>query len=147
MREITKKHYNLIEYLHPRIYYPNGTFREIIIGIDGSDGAGKTTLASFISWQFSIRLINLDLFLEPLEDEDEGYIKHNLEQLGVLINYPQNRPVIIEGVFLLEVLEAFDIDPNVLIYISGAERVGELAGLKKYRSKYNPKKKAGFVWK
>lgn len=145
MKEITKKHGKLIEYLHPKVYYPNGEVRRIIIGIDGSNGAGKSTLSSFISWQFTIPVVHLDLFL--FLSEDDYYSSLNIEHLGDLINHQHNRPIIIEGIFLLEVLETFNIEPDILIYASGYEGAGEVEGLKKYRNKYNPKKKAGFVWK
>jgi uridine kinase len=85
-----------------------------IIGIDGVDGAGKTTIAKRIG-KYSYHRISLDNYLRKKKD---GYFKFlNIENLKKDINNLKNEPVIIEGVLLLKVLEAANINLNYFIYV------------------------------
>ncbi len=75
------------------------TRRPLLIAIDGPDGVGKSSLASWLAWQLEMPSLNLDLYLvrdsKPLQwrtDDLERAIHSRLDL---------SRPVIIEGVLLL----------------------------------------------
>src|SRR5260221_11403008 len=42
--------------------FPNDR-RPLLIGVDGLDGAGKSSLAAWLSWQLEMPTINLDLYI------------------------------------------------------------------------------------
>lgn len=83
------------------------------VGIDGIDGAGKSTLASELSSELGFPHISLDSFLER---EQGGYVEH--------IDYPKLRAAlealqgfVVEGVCLRQVLGRIQVQPEVYIYI------------------------------
>jgi hypothetical protein len=108
----------------------------LLIAVDGPCGVGKSTLASWLCWQ-----------LERTDD------------LQRLINarIDNGRPVIVEGVLLLDVLAQIDRSPDFLIYIRGEsadpnedEDIAALAPnlhrvLREYGSRQQPEKRAQFV--
>lgn len=83
------------------------------IGIDGIDGAGKSTLAREISGALGLPCISLDSFLKKKMD---GYVEH--------IDYPKLKATleklegyVVEGVCLHQVLGRIQLAPSVSIYI------------------------------
>jgi hypothetical protein len=83
------------------------------IGVDGIDGAGKSTLAGEISQALGLPCISLDSFLERKKD---GYVKH--------IDYPKLKATleklegyVVEGVCLHQVLQLIHLAPSANIYI------------------------------
>lgn len=83
------------------------------IGIDGIDGAGKSTLAREISEALGLPCISLDSFLEKKMD---GYVEH--------IDYPKLKAAleklegyVVEGVCLRQVLGRIQLVPSASIYI------------------------------
>jgi hypothetical protein len=89
----------------------------LLIGIDGANGCGKSSTASWLAWQC---LIDLRIRQEK-------------------------RPVIVEGILLLEALATVDRKPDVLVFVdgepSGSSLVGRILG---YWSQYQPREKADF---
>ena len=74
----------------------------LLIGIDGADGMGKSSLASWLAWQLGMPTVHLDFYLihnsEPL-----AWMVHEIDRLiGHRID--GERPMIIEGTFLLDVM-------------------------------------------
>ena len=88
--------------LRRRLEEKIGNRRAFVIGIDGPDGAGKSTLARYLSWQLEVAAIELDLFSIP----DQGKIVHDTAMLSQILSkrLKQERVTIVEGVRLLEVL-------------------------------------------
>jgi hypothetical protein len=41
--------------------------KPLVIGIDGREGTGKTSLSNWLAWQLGMPVIHLDLFLEASE--------------------------------------------------------------------------------
>jgi hypothetical protein len=83
------------------------------IGIDGIDGAGKSTLAQEISEALGFPCINLDSFLQ---EKMGGYVDH--------IDYPRLQAeldkldkYVVEGVCLHQVLGRIELGPSASIYI------------------------------
>lgn len=98
----------LQEFCHP--------WRRLTIGIDGSPGAGKSTLARYLAWQLGIPALETD-FWRATGDEP------SFEQLRKLISCwhetgEMGRPVIVEGIKLLEVFERIGITPDFLVFVT-----------------------------
>lgn len=85
-----------------------------LIGIDGTHGVGKSTLARQITSELCYNHINLDDYLE----KNRGYfVKHIQYDLVRIKIENTTAPTIIEGVCLLAVLEQLKMTPDLLIYI------------------------------
>ena len=89
------------------------------IGIDGFTGCGKSTLAMDLSTSLDFDLLSIDDYL----DQNQGkYLDHlRLEDLQKVYE-SQFGGCIIEGVCLLQVLEAAQLGIDVLIYIKRMHR-------------------------
>lgn len=91
--------------------------RPHIVGIDGEDGAGKTTtIAPLIQELLGGTVLSLDNYLEK---DCGGYIGHlHYDTLGQdlldLVKKPEL--IIIEGVMLLDVLEKMEVNQDYLVY-------------------------------
>lgn len=141
--EILQKHRHLLDTLKP-IIYPR---RKLTIGIDGVDGAGKSPLARFLSWQLGMPALETDMFFQ----KGKSYPFLRFDEIGNLIYFRHflDRPVIIEGIRLLETLEHLKIKQDVLIYVinsgfEGSHRLKE--ELEAYRTKYNPQGNADYIF-
>jgi uridine kinase len=119
-----------------------------IIAINGRPGVGKTTLGRFLACRFEISLIETDLFLKGngrLEYRHCDAISHMIE---VRINR-KDRPVIVEGVAVLRLLDELERKPDFVIYIESkddeADKDGGSAWLKdlwEYEANFSPRDKA-----
>lgn len=84
-----------------------------LVAIDGRAGAGKTTLARFLAWYFNSSLVELDLFL------DEGGLVHRNEEIERIakLRLGLRRPLFVEGLLVLDVLNASHLKPDFIIYV------------------------------
>jgi len=96
-----------------------GTFQ--LIGIDGIDGAGKSTLAEKLSGLLGLNHINLDDYAEKEKGTFVDFL--DLNRLNDALNESQ-QAVIIEGICLLEVLSRIDRCADLLIYIKKMSSYG-----------------------
>lgn len=141
MLEITPKHVCLVAAARNAL---NG-WRKFLIGVDGRDGAGKSTLARFLAWQMGMPAIETDLFLA----EDE--LVRDTCRLVQLINarFDKSRPVIVEGMLLLKNLESIGLKPDYLIYVEnqsfdGSDKWQDM--FKTYEEKFKPRESADFIF-
>jgi hypothetical protein len=83
------------------------------IGIDGTHGVGKSTLARAIATRFDLPLFSLDDYLAKGQGGFLDFIDyHRLNQdLGAVDRY------IIEGVCLIEVLKRVNVTIQCLVYV------------------------------
>ena len=114
-----------------------------VIAIDGLDGAGKTTLGRFLACRYNISLIETDLFIKS-KDENFAYDEENISRI-IHKRLESVRPVIIEGIKLLELLECIRIPHDFLIYLKndnydGSDTLAET--LCSYTERYNPEQQA-----
>lgn len=89
--------------------------KPLLIGVDGREGTGKTSLSNWLAWQLGMPVIHLDLFLE--ENEVPGPIARRIGDLDHCMRARGNRPCIVEGVFLLEALNEVGRSPDFLIFV------------------------------
>jgi hypothetical protein len=85
-----------------------------LIGIDGKDGSGKTTLASQLANDLGYCHINLDCKLDKNRGNFVENIRYDLLQSELEVS---QEPIIIEGVCLLAVLKKLDMRLDKLIYV------------------------------
>jgi len=112
LREYTDTHQKLLTHLDNN--WPKNHSR--IIAIDGLDGVGKTTIAHFLAWQLGIAAISTDLFLSSRPNPKLKYRDEEIRKTLVARNELQ-RVTIIEGVFILKLLERIGYQAEYLIKI------------------------------
>lgn len=120
----------------------------VIVTIDGRDSVGKTTLGRYLAWYFNVTLIETDLFLIPARD----YLIHLDDQVNRIIERRMSmpRPVIIEGISILELMKRIHRVPDFAIYVTNPRRASSEAldrRLAQYEKDYAPSAKATIVAK
>lgn len=91
-----------------------------LVAIDGRPGAGKTTLGRFLAWRFNITHLETDLFLMRGQGR---LIRRNDEIVRIIdgrVKRADPRPIIVDGVNVLQLLEAVQRPPDFLIHVSDA---------------------------
>lgn len=108
------------------------------VSIDGVDGVGKTTLSAKIAQELCISNIELDDFVQKKQG---GYVSHiDYDRLLKKIN--TDKPVVVEGICVLQILHRIQIRPNVSIYIKVVDKYRFCNGQIKY---FPPDKSANEV--
>jgi len=91
--------------------------KPLLIAIDGPDGVGKSSLASWLAWQLGTPTVHLDLYVikgsKPLKWMGEELARI----IGARINNRQ--PIIVEGVLLLDALDQIGRSPDFLAFVRG----------------------------
>jgi uridine kinase len=93
----------------------------LLIAIDGADGCGKSSLASWLAWQLGMPTVHLDLFMtatapaEWRKDDLGRAISHRLDR---------ERPVIVEGILVLDAIEQVRRTQGFLVFVRGKGRSG-----------------------
>ena len=118
-----------------------------LIAIDGMLGAGKSTLSEALSARLTIKTVHLDHYLEHECIGFSGHLQYDALQSAL-----EHRPVIAEGVCMLEVLGRLGLRPDLFIYLDdpvGSKAldrdhplVGEVIA---YTEKFRPAEQADFV--
>jgi hypothetical protein len=85
-----------------------------IIAIDGDNGAGKTRLAQELCRDLNGTHVEIDQFLSG---NGTPYLEQ-IDKLGIVncIEYALNFPIILDGVFMLDVLDAIGKKADYLIF-------------------------------
>jgi hypothetical protein len=92
-----------------------------IIGVDGTDGVGKTTLANVLREVVGGSVVCLDEFVVNNRGRYIPHLRHRDLKTTLA---DRDRPVIIEGVCLLAALDAVSVEADVLIYIKRVASYG-----------------------
>jgi hypothetical protein len=76
--------------------------KPLLIVVDGGDGIGKSSLASWLSWQLGTPTIHLDLYVV----RDSTSLQWMTDELARIIGTRVDcgRPVIVEGIRALDAL-------------------------------------------
>lgn len=92
-----------------------------VIGVDGIDGSGKTTLANEIVHSLGLRLFSIDDFLKR---QQGSYLEHiRFSELKSLIDDVPG-PIVLEGICLLHIAEQISLDVTDYIYIKQVNEWG-----------------------
>jgi hypothetical protein len=91
--------------------------RPLLIAVDGADGVGKSSLASWLAWQLGMPAVYLDVYLI----RDSKPFKWRTDEVGRLVQnrIDGGRPIIVEGVFVLDVLDQIHRAPDFIAYVCG----------------------------
>jgi uridine kinase len=111
-----------------------------LIGIDGDDGVGKSSLASWLAWQLGAPTVHLDLYLI----RDSNPVRWRTEDLQrvVTTRVDQQGPLIIEGMMLLEALAGIGRKVDFLVYVHGPGTRSLSKMLAEYRARHQPERLA-----
>jgi hypothetical protein len=111
--------------------FPNDR-RPLLIGIDGLDGSGKSSLTSWLAWQLEMPALHLDIYMI----RDSHPLSWRFDELASAIDgaqfIPRKRPVIVEGVWLLRVLDRINRAPDCLICVEKESHDGCMEDLPSY---------------
>ena len=88
----------------------------LLIAIDGADGIGKSSLASWLAWQLGMPAIQLDLYLTSLEPVQ--WLTADLQR-AVSRRLDRECPVIVDGVLVLDALDQVGCKADFLIWVDG----------------------------
>lgn len=115
-----------------------------LVAVDGRAGSGKSTLGRFLAWHFNSTLIELDLYLV------EGGLVHRVEEIKRLIDrrLGLQRPVFVEGLLVLHILEVIERKPDHLIYVRNRKwprGLGFGPELDAYDSRYRSSENADYL--
>jgi uridine kinase len=118
----------------------------VIVTIDGREGVGKTTLGRYLAWRFNVTLIETDLFLIPAQD----YVIHLDDQINRIIErrVTRPRPVIVEGVSMLQLMKRINRAPDFSIYVANRNPLASgimERRLAAYERTFNPQALANVV--
>jgi len=92
-----------------------------VVGIDGIDGTGKSTLAASLTEELGCSHINLDDHIDKNQGKYVNHIHYTVVQ--EIINGAV-LPIIIEGVCLLAITERLQLNLDTLIYIKRISSYG-----------------------
>jgi uridine kinase len=124
---------------------PRADWRPLLVGIDGATGLGKSSTASWLAWQFGMPVVHLDFYTDLASRK----LTTGAGEVARLIEYriAAGRPIIVEGILLLEALDAIARQPDFLVYVDGEPdpdaKYSEY--ILDYRSRYDPRAKADLI--
>jgi hypothetical protein len=123
-------------------------WRKLLICIDGANGLGKSSLASWLAWQLGAVAIPLDLYVVP----DSLPLRWRTDDLQRVIEARLRvGPAVVEGVLALDALDALTRSPDFLIFVEGDSSSLRLASeIAAYNARKRPRERAdcalpGFV--
>lgn len=123
-------------------------WRRLLIGIDGRDGEGKSTTARWLAYTLGMPALETDTYL--LAGADDYTLRYDELGRSIASRLSRDRPVIVEGVFLLNTLERVGLAADILIYVKkrpAHKYSGLESRLKRYRAKYKPEQTAHYVYR
>jgi hypothetical protein len=88
-----------------------------LIAITGPVLSGKSSLGRFLAWNFNVSLIETDLLIISAEpwQHDLNQLKHMIDvRLGMC------RPVLVEGITSLRLLQAIGKNPDFVVFLQGS---------------------------
>lgn len=121
-------------------------WRRFVIAIDGVDGAGKTELARYLSWQLGMPAVETDLFLIP-----ESGLTYRQEDLAEVVHgrLRHDRPLIVEGVRILHTLRNIGVKHDYLVWVEQIGYEGSFGlrpDISGYMQSFNPRSTANSVF-
>jgi 2-phosphoglycerate kinase len=90
--------------------------RSLLIAVDGVNGVGKSSLASWLAWQLGMPAVHLDLFITSLHPIQ--WLTADLKRV-VDLRLERGRPVIVEGVLVLDALDQIRRKADFVAFVKG----------------------------
>ena len=106
----------------------------LLIAIDGADGVGKSSLASWLAWQLGMPAIQLDLYLTSLHPIQ--WLTADLKRV-VDRRLDRKRPVIVEGVLVLDALDQIGRKADFVVFVKGVGSISLAGQLVEYQGRRN----------
>ena len=121
-----------------------------IVGIDGLDSTGKSTLARYMAWRLGIACLETDLFTAAKKQDDGKWTFDTSDHMATPINKHTGpgRHIIVEGIFLRDRLALVGAAPDYSIYVEKDGHTGFEDWQKEYAeyaARIAPKAKADAV--
>jgi hypothetical protein len=104
----------------------------LLIAIDGADGLGKSSLASWLAWQLGAPAVYLDLYLI----KDSNPLQRRTDELRRILDA--------RGIMVLDALGAIGRKPDFLIHLNGEGGRLLSSRLAAYRARHQPEQRADF---
>jgi uridine kinase len=115
----------------------------LLIAIDGADGVGKSSLASWLAWQLGAPSVHMDLYL--VRDSDPlRWRTHELQRIVITRLVEHAQPLVVEGILILDALDKIGRKSDFLIYVDGEGCHSLSSRLAAYRAQYRPEQQAQF---
>jgi len=115
-------------------------WRSFLIVIDGRDGVGKSSLGRHLAWELHVPLVETDLFLAEASDNTPVYRFDDLKRV-LESRLKHDRPIMIEGIFIRQLLQQIGIKPDFVIYLKNSNCDGSItweSSFIKYDSEFPP---------
>jgi hypothetical protein len=93
----------------------------------------KSSLASWVSWQFGVPTVHLDLYTSP--GEPLGWRTADLES-AVERQLMHGRSLVVEGVFVLDALKQIGYGADFLVEVGGEPTSSLMERITGYRSRW-----------
>ena len=142
---------NLLQFIWRSLGFPDKR-KPLLIGIDGLDDAGKSSLALWLGWQLGIPPIHLDLYYKRSKSTKRlRWRRKDLDRaLAARLNRLRNPvPIIVEGILLLDALNSIGRTADLLIFVEKIGNEGNLLDIiDPYFKRQNPQYRADFhlIW-
>ncbi len=140
---LSENHKDLVDKLKGEIY----PWRKYLIAVDGITGSGKSGLARYLALELDMPAIETDM-IRNMSETQPSYRVSELRHL-IQSRHELDRPVIVEGIFLLDTLQKLGVEPDYLIFVENSEADAGYAlrdSLPAYLTKYKPKDRANYVF-
>lgn len=130
----TEQHERIRDAIRERL----GSWRRFVIAVDGVDGVGKSNFARYLAWKLGMPAIETDLYFDRREDltYDLGRLRAVVEARSSL-----DRPVIIEGLRILYILQELNVACDFRVWVEQDGRHNSCrfhSDLEYYRTTFNP---------
>lgn len=116
--------------------------RPLLIVIDGADGIGKSSLASWLAWQLGMPAVQLDLYLTNSQP-----IQWLTADLKRVVDHRLDRkcPLIVDGVLVLDALDQIGRKADFVVFVTGGTGIALASQLADYQMRRKLPERADFT--
>src|SRR5947209_1308429 len=109
--------------------------KPLLIAVDGPDGVGKSSLASWLAFQLGMPTVHLDLYIV----RDSRPLRWITDEVARIIaaRTDKGRPIIVEGIGILDVLAQIGKQADFVLYVRGEGGHTLRKMLAAYRRRHN----------
>lgn len=122
-------------------------WRKLIIGIDGLPGSGKSNVGRFLAAELDMPCLHTDMFI--IAGNSHPNYRYSELKSAIESRLDKDWPLIVEGVFLLDVLGKLGLKADYLVFTQNDEANPGLTlkqSLPSYLAEFKPEEKADFLF-